>query len=128
MNQTLDRAQLRELLSQPNLHDFVDAADRARQERHSRRTSFVASGFLDAGSGRSWCPLTGEIAPTDGFSGQLEDLPDTASDLVILVPDGASPKQLEEAWSLLPPRPDESGAATVQMGTTDTWIAAAKAR
>lgn len=126
----MDSRELRELLSSPNLHDIIDAAHAARTARHGRRTTFVAVDHLDLsrGPGRGWSPLTGAPAPAGGFAKDLDGLSEHATEIAILVEDGADLERLRAAWAALPPRPSSSPdgelLASVQLATSSQWIEA----
>lgn len=130
MPETMDREQLRALLASPNLHDIIDAAHRARRERHGLRTTFVALDHLDLsrGQGRTWSPLSGQPAPTGGFAKNLDGVSERATEIAILLEDGADIERLRQAWAALPPRPDSAPEgellASVQLATSSQWIEA----
>lgn len=116
------RAALKALLAEPVPHEIAAAADAARQDRFGLTTTVALVDHLDPRGAWGTCPVTGMAG---SFATSLGDVSDRATDLVLLPPAGASLEDLAGLWGVLPERPDTDGfLPTVQLGTTDTWIAA----
>lgn len=122
-----DRDELRALLDRPNIHDITAAADEARRDRHDRTTTVAVVEPFDPRGAHTRCPLTGIRAGNGGFARSLDDIHDVVTDLLVLVPEGASADEVRSIWRLLPSPPadgEDEMLPTVQLGTTDTWIEA----
>lgn|GEM_PF-5398530 len=118
----LSRDALLTLLSQPVPHEIAAAADAVRQERFALQTTVSLPAQLDPAGDWGSCPVTGLDG---GFAASLDDIPDRATDLVLLPAPGSSLEDLAALWGLLPVRPQgEDFMPTAQLGSTDTWIAA----
>jgi hypothetical protein len=116
------RAALKALLAEPVPHEIAAAADAGRQDRFGATTTVALVDHLDPQGSWGTCPLTGI---SGGFASSLEGVSDRVTDLILLPPAGASLEDLAGLWKLLPERPQaDEFMPTVQLGTTDTWIAA----
>jgi hypothetical protein len=116
------REALRALLEEPVPHEIAAAADAVRQHHFGRQTTVAFVDHLDPGAAWNSCPVTGIRG---SFAASLDGVSDRATDLILLPAPGSSLEDLAAVWAMLPERPSTTQfQPTVQLGATDTWIAA----
>jgi hypothetical protein len=104
----------------------VGEADAARQDRHGRRTTFVANAHLACGGASPpWCPITGEPAPEAGFPHDVPEMADAATQVLIHPGPEAGPDEIRAAVAraseLLG---DAAHPCTAQIATASVWAEA----
>ncbi len=123
LSATDDRRELRDLLSQRSPHGIVHAAHEVRRRIHGSRTTFVANAHLDCSpAGLPWCPLTGEMAPDGGFARRAADLPEVATQTLVLFGSSPTSADLEAGWAeTTSADPSTDPPTTLQLGCATDW-------